>query len=167
MMSQNFKALDHMTCLAVYYYSGQKIKNTKNHRDNASRDIEESAVWFCRDASMRKVVAVASHVRSRFRCWIKHHDSSISQDSDLCISCMVIFCLFRVEVFIWIQLTCRPTPSSSTKSNFKMKSYGSVPSFMKSLLSLAPFECSNSYVWLCVSNRRTGPWCSLRSLCTL
>ena len=31
---------------------------------------------------MREVAAVASRVRSRFRSWIKHLDSSISQDSD-------------------------------------------------------------------------------------
>ena len=31
---------------------------------------------------MREVVAVASHVLSWFRCWIRHLDSSISQDFD-------------------------------------------------------------------------------------
>ena len=61
------------------YYPGQK---KKNHPCDASCDIEESAVWFRRDASMREVAAVASRIRSRFRSWIKHLDSSISQDSD-------------------------------------------------------------------------------------
>ena len=64
---------------AQFYYPGQK---NKNHPCDASCDIEESAVWFRRDASMREVAAIASRVRSRFRSWIKHLDSSISQYSD-------------------------------------------------------------------------------------
>ena len=58
------------------------LAKEKNHPCDASCDIEESAVWFRRDSSMREVAAVASRVRSRFRSWIKHLDSSISQDSD-------------------------------------------------------------------------------------
>ena len=57
-------------------------KKKKNHPGDSSCDIEESAVWFRHDALMREVAAVASRVRSRFRSWIKHLDSSISQDSD-------------------------------------------------------------------------------------
>ena len=57
--------------IPVVYYPGQK----KNHRGDASSDIEESAVWFRRDA-------VASRVRSRFCSWIKHLVSLISQNSD-------------------------------------------------------------------------------------
>ena len=66
----------------------QKSKNLlpwpkkENHPGDASCDIEESAAWFHCDASMREVAAVTSRVRSRFRSWIKLHDSSISQDSD-------------------------------------------------------------------------------------
>ena len=45
-------------------------------------NIEESAVWFSRNASMHEVAVVVSGVRSRFRSWFKHSDSSISQDSD-------------------------------------------------------------------------------------
>ena len=37
---------------------------------------------FASDALMHEVAAVASRVRSRFRSWIKHSVSSISQDSD-------------------------------------------------------------------------------------
>ena len=55
------------------------VDKKKTHCGNASCDIEESAVWFRRDASMREV---ASRVRSQFRSWIKHPDSLISQDSD-------------------------------------------------------------------------------------
>ena len=58
------------------------LDKKKNHRGDASCDIEESAVRFRRDASMREVAAVTSRIRSRFRSWIKHCDSSISQDSD-------------------------------------------------------------------------------------
>ena len=58
----------------------------KNHLDDMHHDyncdIEESAVWFSRDASMHEVAAVVSGVRSRFCSWIKRSDSSISQDSD-------------------------------------------------------------------------------------
>ena len=59
------------------YHLGQKKK--RNHRGDASCDIEESAVWFCRDAWKRgshksHLLAVGS--------WIKHPNSSISQDSD-------------------------------------------------------------------------------------
>ena len=57
-------------------------KKKKNHLGDAPSDIEESAVWFCHDALMHEVAAVASRVRSRFRSWIKHSDSSISKDSD-------------------------------------------------------------------------------------
>ena len=64
-------------CLETFFK-----KKKKNHRGDASCDIEESAVWFRRDASMREVAAVTSRIRSRFRSWIKHPDSSISQDSD-------------------------------------------------------------------------------------
>ena len=42
-------------------------KKKKNHRGDASCDIEESAVWFHCDASMREVAAVASRVRLQFR----------------------------------------------------------------------------------------------------
>ena len=57
-------------------------KKKKNDLGDAPSDIEECAVWFCHDASMHEVAAVASRVRSQLRSWIKHSDSSISQDSD-------------------------------------------------------------------------------------
>ena len=57
-------------------------KKKKNHLGDAPSDFEESAVWFCHDASMHEVAAVASRVRSPFRSWIMHSDSSISQDSE-------------------------------------------------------------------------------------
>ena len=69
----------------------KKKEKKKNHCGEASYDIKEFAVWFRCDASMREVAAIASRVRSRFRSWIKHPDSSISKDSDLCISSMVLF----------------------------------------------------------------------------
>ena len=60
------------------YYPGQK----KTHRGDGACDIEESAVWFFCDASMREVVTVASRIHSRLCSGIKHRDSSISPDSD-------------------------------------------------------------------------------------
>ena len=63
----------------------------KNHRDNASWDIEKSTFQFRRDASMREVTVDASRVCLRFRRWIEHHNSSILQDSHLYISSMVLF----------------------------------------------------------------------------
>ena len=70
-------------CFSSYYFMVLLPWPKKNnHPCDASCDIEESAVWFRCDASMREVAAVASRVRSRFRSWIKLHDSSISQDSD-------------------------------------------------------------------------------------
>ena len=57
-------------------------KKKKNRRGDASWDIEDSAVRSLRDASMREVTEVASHVRLRFGSLIKHLDSLISQDSD-------------------------------------------------------------------------------------
>ena len=55
------------------------LNQKKNHRGDASWDIEESAVWFRRNPSMCEVT---SRIRSRFRSWIKHPNSSISQDFD-------------------------------------------------------------------------------------
>ena len=43
----------------MYYLDKKK----KNHPGDPSCDIEESAVWFRRDASLPEVVAVASRVR--------------------------------------------------------------------------------------------------------
>ena len=65
----------------------------KNHCGDTSCDIEESAVWFRRDASMREVAAVTSSVHLRFCSWIesstlipRYHKILI-----LCISSMVLF----------------------------------------------------------------------------
>ena len=63
--------------LTNYTYGNLLLWTKKSHHGDASCAIEESAGGFCCGASMREVAAVASRVRSRFRSWIKHRDSSI------------------------------------------------------------------------------------------
>ena len=80
-------------------------KKKKNHHGDASCDFEESAVWFRCDASMREVAAVASCIRSRFHSWIKHPDSSISQDSDFMHQQHGSFFFLSRVVYAWLCLT--------------------------------------------------------------
>ena len=70
----------HTHLLSYMYYHGQKKRAIVVMNHVILKNLQSD---FAAIASMREVVAVASRVRSWFRSWIKHPDSSISQDSDL------------------------------------------------------------------------------------
>ena len=69
------------------YYPGQKKK--KNHRGDASCDIQESAAWFRRDASMREVAFARCSAAESSTVIPRYHKILI-----LCISSMVLLFFF-------------------------------------------------------------------------